>query len=142
MAQVAGTASVSVAGRCAPSRPVPILVVHGTADPLVPYEGGTVASGFGGRGLVVGVDSWVTAWVGYQAASSGPSTTAIGSDTTVRTWRGPTPQSEIVSYVVAGAGHTWPGGAQYLPKFVIGSTTRSFDASEVIWAFLSRHRAD
>ncbi|MGD0018906.1 MAG: hypothetical protein ABSD62_06585 [Candidatus Limnocylindrales bacterium] len=58
----------------------------------------------------------------------------------MRTWRGQTPQSDIAFYRVEGAGHTWPGGDQYLPKLIIGSTTRSFDASEAIWRFLSGHR--
>lgn len=141
IAQVAGTASVATAGSCHPSRPVPVLEIHGTADPLVPYAGGTVVPQQGdGRGQVVGVDAWAAVWVASNAVAPQPATTSIGTDTTVRTWRGPTPQSDIVFYRVEGAGHTWPGGDQYLPKLIIGSTTRTFDASEVIWQFLSGHR--
>jgi poly(3-hydroxybutyrate) depolymerase len=29
---------------------------------------------------------------------------------------------------------------QYLPQFVIGSTTNTFDATTTIWQFLSTHR--
>jgi polyhydroxybutyrate depolymerase len=47
----------------------------------------------------------------------------------------------VVFYRVAGAGHTWPGGTQYLPRMIIGSTSHSFDASEAIWQFLARHRS-
>jgi polyhydroxybutyrate depolymerase len=36
---------------------------------------------------------------------------------------------------VEGGGHTWPGGAQYLPVAWIGATNRDIDASEVIWRF-------
>ena len=32
------------AAACHPSRPVPMLLMNGTADPLIPYEGGKGAS--------------------------------------------------------------------------------------------------
>jgi polyhydroxybutyrate depolymerase len=47
--------------------------------------------------------------------------------------------SEVVLYRVEGGGHTWPGGVQYLPSFVIGPTSRSVSASEAIWRFFARH---
>jgi len=140
-AQVAGTVAVETSSSCRPERAVPLLEIHGTADPLVPYAGGTVAPQDGeGRGRVVSVDAWAAFWVANNSAAPDAVTTTIGSDTTVRTWRGATSRSDVVFYRVEGAGHTWPGGSQYLPKLVVGSTTRSFDATEVIWQFLSAHR--
>ncbi|MFI5260113.1 MAG: alpha/beta hydrolase family esterase [Candidatus Limnocylindrales bacterium] len=139
--QVAGTASVAIARDCRPPRPVPVLEIHGTADRLVPYMGGTVVPRLGGgRGQVVSVDAWAAFWAANNAAALRPAATTIGTDTTRRTWSGPTPQSDIVFYRVEGAGHTWPDGRQYLRRLIIGSTTRSFDASEVIWRFLAGHR--
>ncbi len=40
---------------------------------------------------------------------------------------------------IENGGHTWPGGKQYLPVFVVGKTTRNLDASEAIWEFFRRH---
>lgn len=40
IAQVAGTAALDVVAGAHPSRPVPILNIHGTADPHAPYRGG------------------------------------------------------------------------------------------------------
>jgi polyhydroxybutyrate depolymerase len=65
---------------------------------------------------------------------------SLGADTTIRTWHGATPQSDVVAYRVEGGGHTWPGGPQYLPRSLIGPTTRTFSASEVIWRFFADHR--
>jgi len=119
---------------------MPVLEIHGTDDPLVPYAGGTVLPQLGdGRGDVIGVDAWASFWAANDAAA-GPATTTLGSDTTVRTWHGAQPSSDVVFYRVEGAGHTWPGGSQYLPKLIIGRTSDTFDASEVIWSFLSAHR--
>jgi polyhydroxybutyrate depolymerase len=139
VAQVSGTASVGIAATCNPGPPVPVLEIHGTDDPLVPYGGGTVAAMLGGRGEVIGVDQWASFWAANNSATEQPATT-LGADTTIRTWRGATPASDVVFYRIDGAGHTWPDGMQYLPKFIIGSTTHTFDASEVIWQFLSAHR--
>jgi polyhydroxybutyrate depolymerase len=38
-----------------------------------------------------------------------------------------------------GGGHTWPGGHQYLPAWIIGKTSRDIDANEVIWNFFKKH---
>ena len=64
---------------------------------------------------------------------------SLGSDTTVRVWRGNSPQSDVIFYRVDGAGHTWPGGKQYLPKLLIGITTGSFNATAAIWQFFAGH---
>jgi polyhydroxybutyrate depolymerase len=139
-AQVSGTAAVETAQTCRPGRAVPVLEIHGTADPLVPYEGGTVLARLqDGRGKVVGVDDWASFWAANNQASLRPGITTQGTDTTIRIWQGESPASDVVFYRVEGAGHTWPGGSQYLPKIVIGSTTATFDASQVIWEFLSAH---
>jgi len=36
-------------------------------------------------------------------------------------------------------GHTWPGGTQYMPKFVVGSVNHDFSASAAIVDFFSAH---
>ena len=50
--------------------------------------------------------------------------------------------SEVVFYRIDDGGHTWPGGKQYLPKAIIGPTTRALDASEVIAQFFLTHARD
>jgi polyhydroxybutyrate depolymerase len=47
--------------------------------------------------------------------------------------------TEVVFYKIDNGGHTWPGAKQYLPKAIIGATTRAFDASEVIAQFFLAH---
>ncbi|MBA3393965.1 MAG: hypothetical protein H0T89_15060 [Deltaproteobacteria bacterium] len=54
IAGLAGAAS-SVAASCTPSRSVNVLHIHGTADAVVPYDGG----GLGGGGAVASVQQWV-----------------------------------------------------------------------------------
>src|SRR5947199_169312 len=48
-ATVIANMPANVGARCAPRKPLPVVMFNGTADPLVPYDGGGV--GFlGGRG--------------------------------------------------------------------------------------------
>jgi polyhydroxybutyrate depolymerase len=138
--QVAGTQGVELAATCRPSRPVSVLVISGTADPLVPYAGGPIGPVLGidgARGTVLGAEAYVAAWVGRDRAGQ-PATAGLAPDTTVSRYRGAS-GSEVLFYRVDGAGHTWPGGRQYLPAALVGSTTRTFSASGVIVDFFAAH---
>jgi polyhydroxybutyrate depolymerase len=55
--------------------------------------------------------------------------------------RHPAPRAETLLYIVEGGGHTWPGGEQYMPEWLIGKTCQHFDANVAIWAFLKRWRS-
>jgi polyhydroxybutyrate depolymerase len=145
IAQVAGTLGIAVAAACRPARPVPIISIHGTADHVSPYQGGTR------RGLLpslmirhsigpsIGVDDWAEFWVAANGATTGPTTTDLRPDISVRTWHGPTPASDVVFYRIDGAGHTWPGSHITLPAFLFGRTSRTIDAARVCWEFLAGH---
>lgn len=67
---VANAASNTVNSRCSTSTvPVSAMFVNGTADPLMPYEGGLMV---GGRGTVASTEDTVAAWVARNQATSTP----------------------------------------------------------------------
>lgn len=144
IAQVAGTAAVEVAARCRPAA-TPILSIHGSADDYAPYEGGTrhsVRSRIVLRhasGPSVPVDDWARFWVDANGAADLPEVVKLPPDTTIRTWRGPDSATEVVFYKVEGGGHTWPGSRWALPSLLFGKTTRTFNATRVIWEFFASH---
>jgi polyhydroxybutyrate depolymerase len=120
---------------------VPFLQIHGTADPILPYGGGPVRTNRRDgrdRGRVLGVDQWAHVLTAHNGAG-GPAVSRVAPDVTVRTWRGPTPQSDVEFWRVEGGGHTWPGGLQYLPARIIGTTSASFDATATMAAFFRAH---
>jgi polyhydroxybutyrate depolymerase len=41
----------------------------------------------------------------------------------------------VMLYEIQGGGHTWPGGPQYLPEWMIGINSKDLDPAEVIWDF-------
>ena len=140
IASVAATFSVNLAGRCAPTRPVPFLLIQGTADPLVPFEGGTVALE---RGEVLSAKGAVADWVAIDGCTSpsidGNDPDVADDDTTIshQFYTNCSGGTKVSFYAIHNGGHTWPGGYQYLPEVAIGKTSRDMDASEVIWQFFS-----
>ena len=116
---------------CHPGRHVPILMIHGDADPLVPYS--TVQPA---------VDFW-TANNGCGTASVPtdlPDTDPTDNTTVVRhDYTGCPADGPVILYQVRGGGHNWPGGIPYLGP-ILGGTTHDIDANAVIWDFVSRYR--
>jgi polyhydroxybutyrate depolymerase len=143
---VASNIPVNMASVWSPSRPVPVLIINGTDDPLVPWAGGDIHLGKTEFGEVLSVADTVKFWVGKDQCSSSPVVTQLpdkdpADGTTVRQeiYGGCQDGAEVVLYAIEGGGHTWPGGLQYLPELIIGKTSREFNASEVIWQFFKAH---
>jgi polyhydroxybutyrate depolymerase len=141
VAPVSGTFRSGVA--CNPSRPVAFLEVHGTADPIVPFDGGNMR-GSGGRSDIVSAPGLVERWRSTDGCAHAPAEDTLpdaGDGTVVHrfTSTGCAAGTAVVFYRVDGGGHTWPGGPQYLPKVMIGPTSHAFNASEVIGQFFVAH---
>jgi len=146
IAPVASNIPVNMASIWAPSRPVPVLIINGTDDPLERWDGGEIRLGRNTFGVVLSVADTVKFWVDKDQCSASPTITQLpdkdpSDGTTVRkeVYGGCQDGAEVVLYAIEGGGHTWPGGLQYLPAVIIGKTSRDFDASEVIWQFFKEH---
>jgi len=143
---VASNIPLSQASVWSPSRPMPVLIINGTEDPLERWEGGEIRLGRQTFGVVLSVADTVEFWVEKNGCSLSPVVTQMPDKdptdgTTVRTevYGGCEGGAEVVLYAIEGGGHTWPGGLQYLPEAIIGKTSREFNASEVIWQFFKEH---
>ena len=146
---VASNIPVNKASVWSPSRPMPVLIINGTDDPLVPWEGGDIHFGKTKLGEVLSIADTVKFWVGKDQCPSSPVVTQLSDKdpadgTTVRkeVYGGREGGAEVVLYAIEGGGHTWPGGEQYLPESIIGRTSREFNASEVIWQFFKEHQME
>jgi polyhydroxybutyrate depolymerase len=144
IASVAGGLPAPFARQFAPEAPVSVLVIQGTADPVVPYAGGAVA---GGRlGSELGAKATALRWEDADgiraeaAAGELPDTDPTdGCRARWQRWSGGRKRTEVWLYTLVGGGHTWPGGPQYLPQRLVGRVCRDFDATFAIWDFFSRH---
>ena len=138
IASVAGTMPTNVAQNCRPSRPVAVLMIHGTKDPLILWEGGTGNK----KGQIGGSTLSVTETIQFWASKNGCDTTPQSTPVRDLVEDGTTTTREeycpkVVLYKVIDGGHTWPGGRQYLPETIIGKTSQDFDATKLIWEFFS-----
>jgi polyhydroxybutyrate depolymerase len=81
------------------------------------------------------------------SAAGSTATFAAGSPNTFRvdhlSWSGPgavgaSPAARV--YRIVGGGHTWPGGAQYLPARVVGPVVGGLDATGILLDFVASCR--
>ena len=136
------------AGPCHPARPVPMLMMNGTADPLVPYQGGRGASRFAVDGF------WsVERTLGFWRKNNGCEakdaavTELEDSDrsdrsTVTRIDSKCPPGRDVVLYRVNDGGHRMPGSpdARFprLANTLLGPQNRDIDGAETIWAFFRK----
>jgi polyhydroxybutyrate depolymerase len=142
-APVAGSMAEDLPDSCPPGKPVPLLAINGTEDPLVPYEGGGVGQ-LAKRGVVIPVAKSIDFWVARDQCSKTPVVTDLpyrdpndGIKVRRTEYSGGREGSEVILYTVEGGGHTWPGGAERPERF--GRRSEDFSATEVIWEFFKRH---
>lgn len=129
-----------------------VIIMTGTADPVVPYAGGQLsrrgltglirrrrAARHGelpGEDLVAGAEGVAADWAAGNGIEHDPLIeelpTAPGDLSVSRkTWAAAGCRS-VVLYRVNGGGHGWPGGPQFLPARIIGPIARHLDATGIL----------
>ncbi|EIG60739.1 poly(3-hydroxybutyrate) depolymerase [Bradyrhizobium sp. WSM1253] len=134
---------------CHPSRPLPMLLMNGTADPLVPYEGGRGSSYYAADGFW-STDETLAFWRKLNGCE------IDDSDMTDLPDRAPADQStvtrissrcpeghEVVLYRINQGGHRMPGFSPdaRFPKVatsLLGTQNGDIDAAETIWTFFGQ----
>jgi polyhydroxybutyrate depolymerase len=139
---------VLMSDKCRPKRQVSVLIMNGTDDPLVPYDGGMVKVLGRERGMDVSTAGTFGFWLRRAGFAGNPGDIKAeqlpDADPDDKTrverqdYRGPA-GTEVVLYTVRGGGHTWPGGRQYLFRGLVGRVSRDINATEVIWDFFKRN---
>jgi len=123
---------------CGDSRPVPMVAFHGTDDPMVPYQGGPSGDPFNPITFPA-VRDWAASWARRNRCGSNPIESVAAEEVTRLEYTDCADDAAVVLYTVRGGGHSWPGGKP-MPKWIVGPTSRSIDASSQMWAFFREHR--
>ena len=113
---------------CEPERPISVLVIHGTEDPVIPYHGNETDS--------PPVHVWLEAWANHNGCDPTPGVAHPYQDVTQETWTGCAGGVEVMLYTLNGGGHIWPGAS---PIMTSGSAFPSMAATDVIWDFFQAH---
>ncbi|MGA2669470.1 MAG: PHB depolymerase family esterase [Ignavibacteria bacterium] len=142
IAPVAASMTPFQVEHCIPLRIIPVMLIFGNEDPLVPFEGGQI---IGKRGEVISVEKCVKYWCIKDSCTFDSAVSIVDSvddDTRAikNTYSDVNGNSPVIFWYIEGGGHTWPGGWPYLPKLFIGRTTKQINASEEIWKFFKDKR--
>ena len=142
IAPVAGTLSEELREDCSPARALPVLLIMGTEDNVVPYAGGELGGQFSGdRGTMLSAEESIDWWVQNASCDGDPTEEKIDTDdddaTVIRTkrWEACADEVTVALYSVDGGGHTWPGAD---PQILLGATSKDIHASEEVWSFFSQ----
>jgi polyhydroxybutyrate depolymerase len=133
--QIAALATVEGAfyhapGGCNPTRPIPVLEIHGQADQLAPYDGDSVK-------MIASVQTYLNVWFGHDRCQNTSKVIFQKSDVTGIEWPDCAGGAIVEHYRISDGGHTWPGSS---PIPSLGYTTQTIDANVVIWNFFSRFK--
>lgn len=146
IAAVSGSMPVDDRPGCSPQRAISVLEIAGTDDPIMPYAGGEIELLGMARGAVLSFDATTQYWAQNAGCEAKPQVTALapiapadGTSVQRAAYQGCRDGSAVVAYTVKGAGHTWPGGEQYLPRALIGISSTQLDATQTIVDFLLSH---
>lgn len=118
---------------CKNAPPVPVIAFHGTDDKYVPFEGGPS----GRLGLpATGARENSRQWAAHNGCAPTLSSQRIASDVLFESYGGCANGADVQLYVIEGGGHTWPGS---IGTLTLGKSTRSIDATALMWAFFQAH---
>jgi polyhydroxybutyrate depolymerase len=149
---------------CHTTRSVPIITFHGTADPILYFNGGVgvglLKSLFGTSGTPSpsaststtttttqpaklhgrGVPATVQGWAVKDGCNPKSTDTRLSSQVIRRTYVCP-PKTNVLFYIIVGGGHAWPGSkfSQQISK-ITGLTTFQINATTTMWAFFQQFR--
>ncbi|HWA07436.1 MAG TPA: PHB depolymerase family esterase [Ignavibacteria bacterium] len=124
-------------------KPVSVLLINGTKDPLVKFDGGPV--GFKddetGRGVSLSTSWTVKILTENNSCMPGVKVEEIDDKedddckAEKETYYKCADGTKVILVTIKGGGHTWPGASQYLPKIIVGNVCKDFNATEMIWEF-------
>ncbi|NEA31759.1 dienelactone hydrolase family protein [Streptomyces sp. SID13031] len=126
----------------AQEQPVPVMFVHGTKDPIVPYAGGMAKMyRFRPRGLGLSAQETAAYYAQRNGITTAPTTTPVSTAGPTRVertdYRQPGHQP-VTLYTVHEGGHTIPGPRTAHPRFLLGPTDHTLDTAQAIDEFFYR----
>ncbi len=119
---------------CLSTRPVPIVTFHGTADAIVPFDGGYVGLGFPFRLRHI-EDEVMPAWAEHNGCAASPEVRQETENVRLVRFDGCWADATVELYAVAGGDHQWPGADDFRDPDVADE----IDANDIMWDFFQAH---
>lgn len=132
---------------CAPRGPLPMLLMNGTDDPLVPWNGGFVTVFRKTSGEVISTPETIALWRHFNRCTGPEQTRQLPdrdrddhSTVFVHAYGCDGRQQSVVLYEIRGGGHNLPGGNTPNAPRLVGYKNNDIVGAEEIWAFLKSFR--
>ncbi len=136
IAIVGATLPQNVFEDCSPQEPLPVLMIHGSDDHGVPWNGNLEYTS---------VPATIEFWATHNECNSKPAKEQeldlVGDGTHIErdTYVDCQENATVVLYSIIGGGHTWPGGNKPAQLWGLnGKISANMDASTVIWEFFEQ----
>jgi len=134
-----------------PAQPLSILFMNGTADPMLPYHGGTIGNPPNpDHGSVMPVETSIHIWCNINRTDTIPQIEHYpdndpddGSTVTCYTYPNGVNGTEVVFFKITGGGHAAPSiREQYsqLWQNYVGPQNHDIEMAYVIWAFFKEKK--
>lgn len=133
---VGATMKQSLARSCQPSKPLPIVFVLGTDDPLVKYDGRSLS--------MMSAQDVYARWLAYNSCDEAQTVTAtlptlVNDGTSIVQAHNAscTSRGEVNLYTVNGGGHEWPDSLINTALIGLGKVTHNLNATQAVGVFSS-----
>lgn len=140
IATVGATLSKNVLLNCDSQAPLPVLMINGTADQGVQWNG-TLE--------YLSVGETTQFWVNKNGCTPDPEKRQLPNtqddDTVIEqnVYADCTESNRVMLITILGGGHTWPGGNQAVQLWGLnGKISQDIDASQMIWSFFKGQRQE
>lgn len=136
----------NIVGKCNPDSPLPVLLMNGTDDPWVPWNGGKVTIFGKTCGEVVSTEETMQFWVRHNRCDSVPEVKALPdkdrkdhSTVKVTTYTDKKNGCNVILYAIEGGGHDFPGSTTPGRPRLLGRKNNDIDGAKVIWEFFKQY---
>ncbi|MFZ1362032.1 MAG: PHB depolymerase family esterase [Candidatus Nanopelagicales bacterium] len=136
IAAFGGVGATFYRSACGKSAPAPIIYFHGTADKVVPINGGKTPNTPVGPAMEA-----MEGWAKHNKCQGSPNE-AADKDVTTFSWSECADDANIIYHRITDGGHTWPGADAAIAGFMelrLGKTTQTISATDAIWEFFEQH---
>ena len=153
--KIAAIAAISAANAAVndcqpPNNPIPIMMINGTDDPILPWDGGQVAAGLeDDQGTTISVMDTIAFWTTHNSTEEINITDIPDIDTSDKstvskeTYGNGKEGTEVILYRVNGGGHPIPSIQEryswLYQRLLVGWQNHDIETAVEAWAFLQKH---
>lgn len=146
IAAVIANMPVDIVENCKPKSNISFLLMNGTEDPLIPWQGGEIKAVLKDRGKVISTEASLQFWLKHNSCGSlQENITLANKNTTDKSVIGKQSyacanNTSVVLYSVRGGGHTLPGSNIPNRPRLLGQKNLDANGAELIWDFFKEQQ--